>query len=61
MPNLTTKELSALEDTLGSEQNLVKKYQAMASICQDTKIRSELEAAAKKHQQHADTLATFLQ
>lgn len=61
MPNLTTKELSALEDTLGSEQNLVKKYQAMASMCTDQKIRADLESAAQKHQQHADTLATFLQ
>jgi len=61
MPSLTCKELTALEDTLGSEQNLVKKYQALASLCNDEKIRRDLEGMAGKHQQHVNTLITFLQ
>ena len=38
MANLTSKELTALEDQINSEQTLVKKYQAMASLCTDTKL-----------------------
>ena len=61
MANLTSKELTALEDTLGSEQNLVKKYQAMACLCNDSKIRQDLESMAAKHQQHVNALIRFLQ
>ena len=61
MANLTTKELTALEDQLGSEQTLVKKYQAMACLCNDTKIQRDLEDMAAKHQQHVNTLISFLQ
>ena len=61
MASLTSKELTALEDTLGSEQNLVKKYQALASLCNDPKIQADLESMAKMHQQHVNSLAKFLQ
>ena len=61
MANITTKELSALEDQIGFEQTLVKKYQAMAALCNDMKIQQDLEAIASKHQQHYNTLITFLQ
>lgn len=61
MPSLTAKELTALEDTLGSEQNLVKKFQALASLCNDTKIRAELEDMAQVHQKHVNALVQFLQ
>ncbi|MCL2569104.1 MAG: spore coat protein [Oscillospiraceae bacterium] len=61
MASLTSKELTALEDTLGSEQNLVKKYQALASLCTDTKIQKDLESMAQTHQQHVNSLAKFLQ
>ncbi len=59
MANLTTKELTALEDQIKYEQVLVKKYQAMACLCNDTKIQTELNNFARKHQQHCDTLMTF--
>ena len=61
MASLTAKELTALEDTLGSEQNLVKKFQALASLCKDSRIQQELEGMAEVHQQHVNTLAKFLQ
>jgi len=61
MPNLTCKELTALEETLGGEQNLVKKFKAMASLCNDEQIKQDLENMAQKHQQHANQLITFLQ
>ena len=61
MANLTCKELTALEDILGSEQNLVKKFQAMACLCDDSKIQKDLESMAQVHQQHVNTLTKFLQ
>jgi hypothetical protein len=36
MANLTSKELGALEDQIGQEQTLVKMYEAMACLCNDT-------------------------
>ena len=61
MANLTAKELTALEDQIGYEQTLVKKYQAMACLCSDTQIQQELNGFAQKHQQHFNTLVSFLQ
>ena len=61
MANLTSKELMALEDQIGSEQNLVKKYEAMACLCNDTKIQQDLNNFANKHRAHYNTLVTFLQ
>lgn len=61
MTNLTAKELSALEDQMSHEQTMVKKYQAMACLCNDTKMQQDLNNFAAKHQQHFNTLLTFLQ
>ena len=61
MANLTAKELTALEDQIGIEQTMVKKANAMASMCTNPQIQQQLRDAAQKHQQHADTLMTFLQ
>lgn len=61
MANLTAKELSAIEDQASQEQTLVKKYQAMASVCTDTKIQQCLNDFAGKHQQHFNSLISFLQ
>ena len=60
MSNLTTKELTALEDSLGSEQVLVKKYRTLASQCTDTAIKSRLENIANRHQGHYDALFNYL-
>ncbi|NLW65416.1 MAG: spore coat protein [Clostridiales bacterium] len=61
MANLTSKELTALTDELSSEQNLIKKYEAMACLCNDTKIQQDLNSYANKHRAHYNTLITFLQ
>lgn len=61
MANLTSTELMALEDQLGQEQTLVKKYQAMANLCNDMQIQQCLNDYANKHQQHFNSLMTFLQ
>lgn len=61
MANLTAKELSALEDQIGFEQTMIKKYQAMACLCSDAKLQQDLNDMSSKHQQHYNTLITFLQ
>lgn len=61
MANLTSTELSAIEDQMSQEQTLVKKYQAMANLCNDTQIQQSLYDFANKHQSHFNSLMTFLQ
>ena len=61
MANLTAKELAALEDQIGHEQTLVKKYEAMACLCNDTKIQQEFNDFANKHRAHYNSLVGFLQ
>ena len=46
MANLTTKELTALDDQIRHEQVLVKKYQAMACLCTDSKVQNDLRSIA---------------
>ena len=58
--NLTTKELTALEDQIGQEQTLVKKYQAMAQMSTDPAIKKSLTKFARQHQQHYNSLMTYL-
>ena len=60
MANLTTKELTALEEQLGSEQVVIKKYRTLISQCSDTTIRSRLENILTRHQHHYDTLINYL-
>ena len=61
MANLTAKELTALEDQIGYEGTLVKKYEAMASLCSDAKIKQDFTDFANKHRAHYNTLVSFLQ
>lgn len=61
LANLTSTELQALEDQMGQEQTLIKKYQAMANLCGDTQIQQCLNDFANKHQQHFNSLMGFLQ
>lgn len=60
MPILTSKELSAIEDQLGIEQNLIKKYKLYAQHSQDAQIKTKCEEIATKHQTHYNTLLGHL-
>ncbi len=60
MANLTAKELSAIEDQLNCEQNLIKKYKAYAQTASDPQIKSTCEQIATQHKQHFDTLMGYL-
>jgi len=60
MANLTAKELSAIEDQLGIEQNLIKKYNMYAQTSQDAQIKTKCQQIATRHQGHVDTLMGHL-
>ena len=61
MTNLTSKELTALEDQIGCEETLVKKYEAMACLCSDEKLKQDMNDFANRHRAHYNTLVSFLQ
>lgn len=60
MINLTTKELSALEDQLGFEGMLCCKYQAAAQNAQEVELKTLYEGYAVQHKENYDTLLSFL-
>ena len=60
MANLTAKELSAIQDTLSVEDNIIKKYRMYAQTTQDPQIRQKCQDIAAKHQQHFSTLMGHL-
>ena len=57
---MTTKELTGLEEQMGSEQVLIKKYRTMAAQCCDPALKTKLDGIAARHQRHFDTLAGHL-
>ncbi|MBC7765891.1 MAG: spore coat protein [Hyphomonadaceae bacterium] len=61
MPNITSKELSALEDQLNYEQMLVKKYRTFAGQCSDVALQNKCTQIANKHQEHFNKLMNYLQ
>lgn len=60
MANLTSKELSALGDQLSQEQVLVKKYRMYAQQMSDAQLKAKCEQIASEHQNHYNTLMTYL-
>lgn len=60
MTGITSKELTALEDQLTSEQSLVTKFKMYAQTATDTEIKEKCTCIANKHQKHYDTLVTAL-
>jgi len=60
MPNLTQKELSAIEDSLNEEQLLVKKFRSYATAAEDPQIKTAAEQLANRHKQHYETLMGHL-
>ena len=60
MPNLTSKDLSAIEDQLSKEQLLVKKYKCYACMTNDPQIKASCEQIASKHLDHYNRLLSHL-
>lgn len=60
MANLSSKELSALEDQLGFEKVLCCKYQAAEQESTDTELKQCFQQYAQQHKQYYDCLLTYL-
>lgn len=60
MAGITSKELSAIEDQLSSEQLLIKKYEMYAQASADPQIKTKCEQIAAKHQNHFERLMNQL-
>lgn len=60
MANLTTKELSALEDQLGFEKMLYCKYREAAQSTSETELKNSYDKYAEQHRQNYETLLGFL-
>ena len=60
MSRLTSKELTALEDQMNSEQVVVKKFRAYSSIATDKNIKQKCCQIADRHQEHFNTLMSLL-
>jgi len=61
MASLTSKELTALEDQLAMEQNIISKYKMYSHTAVDSEIKDKCNCIANKHQKHYDTLVSQLQ
>ena len=57
---LTSAELKALEDQLGGEQLLIKKFKSYAQTATDPQIKMTCEQTAAQHKAHFDTLMSHL-
>ena len=60
MSNITAKELNAIQDQLGVEENLIKKYRLYAKNAQDEQIRTACQSLSECHQTHYNTLLGHL-
>ena len=56
MAQITSKELTALEDLLGAESVLAAKYRANATETQDAALKDCYTQMAGRHQRHFDEL-----
>ena len=60
MPNLTTKELTALSDQLDFERVLHCKYLSAVQECQDQELKNQFQSCASQHLQNYNTLLGHL-
>lgn len=58
--NFSEKELQALEEELGAEQLLIKKFKLFAQTTTDPQIKTKCEQIAAKHQNHYSRLLSQL-
>lgn len=60
MANLSSKELTGIEDQLTSEKNLISKYSMYGDLAEDGEIKNKLYSIASKHQEHYNQLVSLL-
>jgi rubrerythrin len=56
MNQVSEKELAFLNDALGEEELLVKKFKMLANHAQDKEIKEKFMTISAKHQEHFDAL-----
>lgn len=61
MTNLTEKELSAINDLLDGESELVKKFQMLSNSTNDPELKQTFSNISQKHQQHFNAVYAKLQ
>lgn len=59
-PELTSKNLTILNDQLEAEALLVHKFAQAAQSVQDPAIKSQLSSISGQHRKHYDTLLNYL-
>lgn len=60
MANLTSKELSGIEDQLKCEQTLISKCEYYAENTNDNALKMKLKEISQKHQNHYNQLYSLL-
>ena len=58
--DLTTKELSAIEEQLIQEKLAVEKFKMFSETAQDPQLRSACQKIAAKHETHKNKLMDLL-
>jgi hypothetical protein len=60
MPNLSSKELTAVEELLNSEFLLIKKFQDLSNTTTDMELKNKYTQIAGQHQGHYNRLLSHL-
>ena len=60
MPELTCKELASIKEQLTSEKLLISKYNFYSEICKDEEVKEKCRDFAKRHQEHYETIFSYL-
>ena len=58
--NLTTKELTAIEEQLEQEQLMVQKFKMYSQMTNDQQLKTACEQIASKHEIHKNKLLSLL-
>ena len=61
MAQLTSKELSAINELLAGEAHLVKKFQVLAESTTNPELKAQFTDISNKHQQHFNSVYEYLQ
>lgn len=56
MNQISEKELLALNDMLGEEELLIKKFKMLANHAEDQEIKDKFMEISDRHQKHFDVL-----
>lgn len=61
MPNLSEKELMAVNELLSGEEQFVKKFNMLSEASTDAVLKEKFANIASQHQQHFNAIYQYLQ